>query len=102
MLVSIPPKFEVAQALEYLKGKRAINIVQPTSVSGRTMTVRAFGHGAIPFQLWTDDSVVRVYIRDPEVAVAVAAGADQGQTEVAGVEFVIAMLKNQSLHVCTC
>ena len=38
----------------------------------------------------------------PQVAVAVDARAGQGQAGVAGVEFVVALLDDQSLHVCTC
>ena len=38
----------------------------------------------------------------PQVAVAVDARAGQGQAGVAGVEFVVALLDDQSLHVFTC
>ena len=38
----------------------------------------------------------------PQIAVTVDACADQGQAGVAGVEFVVALLEDQSLHVFTC
>ena len=38
----------------------------------------------------------------PQVAVAVDARAGQGQAGVAGVEFVVALLDDPSLHVFTC
>ena len=38
----------------------------------------------------------------PQVAVAVDARASQGQAGVAGIESVVALLEDQSLHVFTC
>jgi hypothetical protein len=38
----------------------------------------------------------------PQVTGVVDAGADQWQAGVAGGEFVVALLEDQSLHVCTC
>jgi hypothetical protein len=38
----------------------------------------------------------------PQVAGAVDTGADQRQAGVAGVEFVVALLEEHSLHICTC
>ena len=37
-----------------------------------------------------------------DLTVAVDARAGQGQAGVAGVEFVVALLDDESLHVCTC
>jgi hypothetical protein len=40
--------------------------------------------------------------RWPQATVVVDARANQGQAGMAGVEFVVALLKDESLHIFTC
>ena len=67
MLISIPPKYAVAQVVGYMKGKSAIHIA-------RTYLGQRKNYGGMSF--WTrgylvstvgaDETVVRAYIRDQE------------------------------------
>ena len=43
MLISIPPKYAVAQVVGFIKGKSAIHIARTYWAAGRTSRARAFG-----------------------------------------------------------
>ena len=56
---------------------------------------------SVSFPIATAIAAVRSSLPS-QVAVAIDARAGQGQAGVAGVEFVVALLDDQSLHVFTC
>jgi putative transposase len=67
MLVSIPPKYSVAQEVGYIKGKSAIHIArtylgQRKNYSGMNFWARGYFVSTVG----TDEDVVRSYIRDQE------------------------------------
>ena len=67
MLISIPPKYSVAQVVGYMKGKSAIHIVrtylgQRKNYSGMSFWARGYFVSTVG----ADEEVVRVYIRDQE------------------------------------
>ena len=67
MLISIPPKYAVAQVVGYMKGKSAIHIAR-TYLGHRKnyggMSFRARGY--FVSTVGADETVVRTYIRDQE------------------------------------
>ena len=67
MLISIPPKYAVAQVVGYMKGKSAIHIArsylgQKKSYNGMHFWERGYFVSTVG----TDEEVVRAYIRDQE------------------------------------
>ena len=67
MLVSIPPKYSVAQVIGYMKGKSAIHIArtylgQRKNYSGMSFWAR----GYFVTTVGADEETVRIYIRDQE------------------------------------
>ena len=67
MLVSIPPKYAVAQVVGYMKGKSAIHIArnylgQRKNYGGMSFWARGYFVSTVG----TDEEVVRAYIRDQE------------------------------------
>ena len=67
MLVSIPPKYSVAQVVGYIKGKSAIHIArtylgQRKNYSGMHFWARGYFVSTVG----ADEDVVRIYIRDQE------------------------------------
>jgi putative transposase len=50
MLISIPPKYSVAQVVGYIKGKSAIHLARVYGEKQRTMLDKIFGRVAILFQ----------------------------------------------------
>jgi len=51
MLVSIPPKYSVAQVVGFIKGKSAIHLPEAIWGAARTTLGCTFGPGVISFQL---------------------------------------------------
>ena len=51
MLLSIPPKCSVAQLMEFIKGKSAIDIARSYLRGARASSGSTFGHEAILFRL---------------------------------------------------
>ena len=67
MLISIPPKYSVAQVVGYIKGKSAIHIArtylgQRKNYSGMNFWARGYFVSTVG----ADEDVVRIYIRDQE------------------------------------
>ena len=67
VLISIPPKYSVAQAVGYIKGKSAIHIArtylgQKKNYGGMSFWARGYFVSTVG----TDEDVVRTYIRDQE------------------------------------
>jgi putative transposase len=67
MLISIPPKYSVAQVIGYMKGKSAIHIArtylgQRKNYSGMSFWAR----GYFVTTVGADEETVRIYIRDQE------------------------------------
>ena len=67
MLISIPPKYAVAQVVGYMKGKSAIHIArtylgQRKNYSGMSFWARGYFVSTVG----ADETVVRTYIRDQE------------------------------------
>jgi putative transposase len=67
MLMSIPPKYSVAQIVGYIKGKSAIQIArsylgQRKNYSGMHFWARGYYVSTVG----TDEEVVRAYIKDQE------------------------------------
>ena len=53
MLISIPPKYSVAQVIGFIKGTKArLTLLEHTWDGVRTLQDRAFGRGAITSQPW--------------------------------------------------
>ena len=52
MLISIPPKYSVAEVIGYLKGKSSIWIAQNLERKARNFLGRKFGPEDISFQRW--------------------------------------------------
>ena len=67
MLVSIPPKYAVAQVVGYLKGKSAIHIARTYRGKERNFTGEHFwARGYFVSTVGADEHTVREYIRDQE------------------------------------
>jgi putative transposase len=67
MLISIPPKYAVAQVVGYIKGKSAIHIArtylgQKKNYGGMSFWARGYFVSTVG----TDEGVVRTYIREQE------------------------------------
>lgn len=67
MLMSIPPKYSVAQVIGYIKGKSAIHIARNYSGRKRNFVGQNFwARGYFVSTVGQDEQVVREYIRDQE------------------------------------
>ena len=52
MLISIPPKYAVAQVVGFIKGKSAIYIARHYGERRRNFVGQSFGHGDTLFRRW--------------------------------------------------
>jgi putative transposase len=67
MLISIPPKFAVAQVIGYIKGKSAIHIARTYAGSKRNFVGQNFwARGYYVSTVGRDEQVIREYIRGQE------------------------------------
>ena len=67
MLISIPPKYAVAQVVGYMKGKNAVHIVRPYLGQRKNYGGMSFwARGYFVSTVGADETVVRAYIRDQE------------------------------------
>ena len=69
MLISIPPKYSVAQIIGYMKGKSSIWIAQNVERKMRNFLGHKFGaRGYFVTTVGRDEEVIRAYIRNQELA----------------------------------
>ena len=67
MMVSIPPKYSVAQVIGYIKGKSAIHIARHHGERRRNFTGQHFwARGYFVSTVGRDEAVIREYIRHQE------------------------------------
>ena len=67
VLISIPPKYAVAQVVGYLKGKRAIHIARTYMGRKKNFTGQHFwARGYFVSTVGTDEETIREYIRRQE------------------------------------
>ena len=67
ILLSIPPKYSVAQVVGYMKGKSAIHIARTYMGQKKNYAGMSFwARGYFVSTVGTDEEVVRAYIRDQE------------------------------------
>jgi len=67
MLMSIPPKYSVAQVVGYIKGKSAINIARTYQGRRKNFTGQSFwARGYYVSTVGRDEALVREYIRHQE------------------------------------
>ena len=67
MMISIPPKYSVAQVMGYIKGKSAIHIARNFSERRRNFVGQHFwARGYFVSTVGRDESVIREYIRNQE------------------------------------
>ena len=67
MLISIPPKYAVAQVIGYIKGKSAIHIVRTVGGRRRNFTGQHFwARGYFASTVGRDETAIREYIRRQE------------------------------------
>ena len=67
MLISIPPKYAVAQVVGYMKGKNAIHIARTYLGQRKNYGGMSFwARGYFVSTVGADETVVRTYIRDQE------------------------------------
>jgi putative transposase len=67
MLVSIPPKYSVAQVIGYIKGKSAIHIAREFAGRKRNYVGQHFwARGYFVSTIGRDETVIREYIREQE------------------------------------
>ena len=67
VMISIPPKFSVAQVIGYIKGKSAIHIARNLSESRRNFVGQHFwARGYFVSTVGRDEKVIREYIRRQE------------------------------------
>ena len=67
MLISIPPKFAVANAVGFIKGKSAIHIARTFMERKRNFVGQHFwARGYFVSTVGRDEAVIRKYIRDQE------------------------------------
>jgi putative transposase len=67
MLVSIPPKYSVAQVVGYMKGKSAIYVARSYMGKGRNFAGENFwARGYFVSTVGRDEGAVRKYIKDQE------------------------------------
>jgi putative transposase len=68
MLISIPPKYSVAQVVGFIKGKSAIHIARTFMERKRNFVGQHFwARGYFVSTVGRDEEVIRKYIRDQEV-----------------------------------
>ena len=69
MLISIPPKYSVAQIIGYMKGKGSIWIAQNVERKMRNFLGHKFwARGYFVTTVGRDEEVIRAYIRNQELA----------------------------------
>ena len=67
MLISIPPKYSVAQVVGYIKGKSVIHIARTYSYRKRNFVGEHFlARGYFASTVGRDENVIRMYIRNQE------------------------------------
>ena len=67
MMISIPPKYSVAQVIGYIKGKSAIHIARTFGERKRNFVGQHFwARGYFVSTVGRDEGVIREYIRRPE------------------------------------
>jgi putative transposase len=67
MLISIPPKYSVAQVIGYMKGKSAIHIARTYLGQRKNFSGMSFwARGYFVTTVGADEETVRIYIRDQE------------------------------------
>ena len=67
MLISIPPKYSVAQVIGYIKGKSAIHVARTFMEKKRNFVGHHFwARGYFASTVGRDEAVVREYIRNQE------------------------------------
>ena len=67
MMISIPPKYAVAQVIGYIKGKSAIHLARVYSGRKRNFVGQSFwARGYYVSTVGRDEAVVREYIRNQE------------------------------------
>ena len=67
MLVSIPPKYSVAQVIGYLKGKSAIHIAREFAGRSRNFVGQHFwARGYVVSTVGRDERIIRDYIQQQE------------------------------------
>ena len=67
MLISIPPKYSVAQVVGYIKGKSAIAIARTYLGRRQNFTGQSFwARGYFVSTVGRDEAIVRKYIREQE------------------------------------
>ena len=67
VLISIPPKYSVAQVVGYIKGKNAIHVVRTYLGQKKNYVGMSFwARGYFVSTVGTDEDVVRTYIREQE------------------------------------
>ncbi len=67
MMISIPPKYSVAQVIGYIKGKSAIHIAREFAGRKRNFVGQHFwARGYFVSTVGRDEAVIREYIRDHE------------------------------------
>ena len=68
MLISIPPKYSVAQVVGFMKGKSAIHIARTFMEQKRNFVGQHFwARGYFVSTVGRDEAVIRRYIREQEV-----------------------------------
>jgi putative transposase len=68
LLISIPPKYSVAQVVGFIKGKSAIHIARTFMERKRDFVGQHFwARGYFVSTVGRDEEVIRKYIRDQEV-----------------------------------
>jgi len=69
MLFSTPPKYEVAQVVGYIKGKRSIQIARTYGGRRQKFTGQSFwARGYFVSTVGRDEGIVRAYIKRQEEA----------------------------------
>ena len=66
VLVSIPPKYSVAQVVGFIKGKSAIHIARSFWAGTRTTPEHFWARGYFVSTVGADEAVIRVYIQNHE------------------------------------
>ncbi len=66
MLISIPPKYSVAQTIGFLKGKSTIHIARRLRNKRNVRGVHFWARGYFVSTVGRDESIVRDYIRRQE------------------------------------
>jgi REP-associated tyrosine transposase len=68
MLLSIPPKFSVAEVIGFIKGKSSIWIAQNVERKARNFTGHKFwARGYFVSTVGRDEETIRAYIKNPEL-----------------------------------